>query len=425
LSDPALIERIAGRTVLVGGEMNHTGDNNRRRGMALATLALGAFTIGTSELVVVGILDPIAHDAGVSISTAGTLVTAYALGIAVGGPIATALTARFDRRRVLRVALAAYLAGNLLTAVTASFGLLVVARAATGTVHGVFIGVATVVAAALAEPGRQGRAIAIVFGGVAISTVAGVPLGTLVGQISGWHATFAGIVILAAVALALSLAFVPRVQATGSGRLGDEARAALTFPVLATLGVGYLIIGGQFTALTYLAPFLDRVTGISGGVVSAFLLAFGIATAAGAFASGHAADRSASGTLIASNAGLAAMLGALYLAGPVPALTVLALVGWGVVGFGLVSTAIQLRVIGLAGRGGDLAASLGASAANAGIATGALVGGLVVADAGVRAVALAGALILLAALPATVASRALGTAPRSAAPARGGEAVAG
>jgi DHA1 family inner membrane transport protein len=218
-----------------------------------------------------------------------------------------------------------------------------------------------VVAGALAEPGREGRAISIVFGGVAISTVVGVPLGTLVGQTLGWHATFAGIVILGGGALALAMTFVPRVQAGSSGRLGDEARSIVTFPVVATLGVGFLIIGGQFTALTFLAAFLDRVTGISGGAISGVLLAFGIATAAGAFASGHAADRSAAGMLIA---------------------------------------------------------------ANAGIATGALVGGAVVAELGVRQVALAGALILLVSLPATAAASALGAEPTTRAPAPVEDAVA-
>jgi MFS transporter, DHA1 family, inner membrane transport protein len=384
-----------------------------RSEIPLVVLGLAAFVVGTSELVIVGILAPIARDADVSISTAGMLVTAYAVGVAVGGPLVTALTARLERRRVLRVALAAHVAGNLLTAATASFGLLVASRVMTGTVHGLFIGVSTVVAAGLAKPDREGHAIAMVFGGIAVSTVVGVPLGTLIGQTMGWQATFVAVVLLGSVALGLVLAFVPRVEARGSGRIADEARSALTFPVLATLGIGLLIIGGQFTALTYLAPFLDEVTGISGGAISAALLAYGIATAAGAFASGRAADRSASLTLIAANAGLAAMLAALYLVGTVPALAMLALVGWGVVGFGLVSTALQLRVIALAGPGGDLAASLGASAANAGIAIGALVGGQVVAHVGVRETALVAALILLACLPATVTARALRPAGRS------------
>jgi DHA1 family inner membrane transport protein len=185
-------------------------------------------------------------------------------------------------------------AANLVTAATATFGLLFASRLVAGSVHGAFIGVASVVAAVLAGPGRAGRALAIVFGGVALSTVIGVPSARSSGR-RGWRATSLSVVALGAVALVLVVAFVPRVEAKGSGRLRDEARSALTLPVLATLGVGYLITGGEFTALTYLAPFLDEVTGIAGGPISAFLLVFGIATAAGTFATGRAADRSAAG----------------------------------------------------------------------------------------------------------------------------------
>src|SRR5918997_3974753 len=194
----------------------------RRESLALATLGLGAFTVGTSELVVVGILDPIADDLDTSISAAGSLVTAYALGIAFGGPILTALTARADRRVILRLALAAYAAANLVMAVSASFGVLFATRLIAGAVHGAFIGLASVAAASLAGEGREGRAIAMVFGGVAISTVIGVPLGTLVGQTLSWRASFLSVAALGALALTL----VPRIGARGSGRTLIQARAA-------------------------------------------------------------------------------------------------------------------------------------------------------------------------------------------------------
>src|ERR687893_1046785 len=235
----------------------------RRESLALATLGLGAFTVGTSELVVVGILDPIADDLDTSISAAGSLVTAYALGIALGGPILTVLTARADRRVMLRLALAAYAAANLVMAVSASFGVLFATRLIAGAVHGAFIGLASVAAASLAGEGREGRAIAMVFGGVAISTVIGVPLGALVGQTLGWRASFLSVAALGALALALTVALVPRVGARGSGRTLNQARAAFALPVLAMLGVGFLIIGGQFTTLTYLEPFLREVTHVS------------------------------------------------------------------------------------------------------------------------------------------------------------------
>jgi DHA1 family inner membrane transport protein len=381
--------------------------DRRRAHWGLAALGLGAFVVGTAELVIVGVLDSVAEDADVSVSTAGTLVTAYALGVAVGGPIVTALTSRFDRGRVLRVALATFVIANLITVIATGFGVIVATRFTTGAIHGLFIGAASMAAADLVEPERQGRALAVVFGGITISTVVGVPLGTLIGQQLGWRATFLAITILGAAVLALMLSVLPPVAAGRSGRSTTTARSALAPRVLAVLGVGALIIGGQVIVLTFMAPFLVDVTGVSGGTISVILCAFGVATAAGAMVGGWAADRNAAGTLVAANVALAAVLGLLYLAGPTPSMVALALIAWGLVGFGLVSTALQLRVIRLAGCCGNLAASLGASAANVGIALGAVVGGMVVSGPGVREVAVVGAAILVLALPATVATRSL------------------
>lgn len=377
--------------------------------MALATLGLGAFVIGTAELVVVGILNIIAEDMAVSISTAGQLVTAYALGISVGGPVVTALTTRFGRRFLLRLSLAVYVAGNGLTAVAVNVGMLIVARAVTGSIHGMFIGVASVVAAGLVPPERRGRAISMVFCGIAVSTVLGVPLGTLLGQALGWRAAFVGVIVLGAVALVATLVFVPPVEGRGGGGLTTQARAAFAPRVLAMLGVGLVVMGGQFTAFTYLAPFLTRITGVSGVVVSVFLLVYGVASAAGTVLGGRAADRSATATLLLANMLLILALGGLYLAGSTPILVAVALAAWGLVGFGLVP-ALQLRVISLAGSGGDLAATLGASAVNAGIAAGALVGGWATARYGVSSTVLAALVIVTVALPAAWASRLL-TAP--------------
>ncbi|MEV0521999.1 MFS transporter [Streptomyces sp. NPDC050439] len=248
---------------------------------ALAALALGAFVIGTAELVVVGVLHLIADDLHVSVGSAGLLVTAYALGIAFGGPLATALTIRRGRRQVLAGTLVVFLAGNLLALVSTAFGLLIVARTLTGTVHGLFIGVASAVAAGLVPAERRGQAVSMVFGGIAVSTVLGVPLGTLVGQAWGWRAAFAGILALAVVALVAVLLWVPPVSGGGSGGLAAQARHAFAPRVLAVLGTGLLLMGGQFTAFTYLAPYVEDVTHVPGAAVSAFLLIFGVASAAG------------------------------------------------------------------------------------------------------------------------------------------------
>jgi DHA1 family inner membrane transport protein len=377
--------------------------------LALGALALGAFAVGSAELVIVGILNLLAKGTGVPVSTAGQLVTAYALGIAVGAPVLTALTARLGRRFVLCLSLVAFVVGNVVAALATSFGMLLLARVLTGSIHGLFIGVACVIAGGLVAPERRGQAISMVFGGIAVSTVVGVPVGTLIGQTLGWHAAFAAIVILGVVALGASLLLVPQVAGRGGGGMGAQARAAFAPRVLAMLAVGFVLLGAQFTAFTYLTPFLDSVTGISGGLVSVFLLSFGIAAAAGTLLGGRAADHSASTSLLIANTLLVGALGTLYLVGATPVLVALALAAWGLVGFGLVPS-LQLRVIDLAGSGGDLAATLGASAVNGGIAAGSLLGGAVLASRGARDTVLAAAILCAIALPATWATRLL-TAP--------------
>jgi DHA1 family inner membrane transport protein len=381
--------------------------------LALGALALGAFVIGTTELVIVGILNLIAKDTGVSVSTAGDLVTAYALGIAIAAPVLTALTTRLGRRFVLRMCLATFVVGNVVAVIAASFGVLLVVRVLTGSMHGLFIGVASVIAAGLVTPERQGRAMSLVFGGLAVSTVVGVPTGTLIAHALGWQAAFVAIAVLGVVALAGTLVFLPNVAGRGSGGVGAQARAALAPRVLAMLAVGMVLLGGQFVAFTYLTPFLGRVTGISGGLVSVFLLVFGVAAAAGMFLGGRAADRDPSKTLLGANALFVAALVALYLVGSSPVLVLLALAAWGVGGIGLLPS-FQLRTINLAGAGGDLAATLGASAVNAGIAVGSLIGGAILASHGARAPVLVAVIIGALALPATWATRLL-TPPAAAA----------
>lgn len=188
----------------------------------------------------------------------------------------------------------------------------------------------------------------MVFGGIAVATALGVPLGTLVGQAWGWQASFIGIVTAGAVALVLMLVIVPNVPNTGIGGSTAQARHALAPRVLAVLGLGFLIMGGQFAALTYVQPFLADVTGISGPMISIFLLVYGIANAVGTFLGGTAADRNASRTLVVASVVLVLALGVLYEGGSSPIVVALAMGVWGLVGFGLVP-ALQYRVVGLAG----------------------------------------------------------------------------
>ncbi|MFJ5261677.1 MFS transporter [Streptomyces sp. NPDC088387] len=381
-----------------------TGPGSRSR-LALASLGLGAFVIGTAELVIVGVLELISDDLGVSLSTAGLLVTAYALGVSIGGPIITAATIRMPRRALLWLALGVFILGNLVAVFAGAFGLLVVARILCGAIHGLFLGAASAVATGLVAPEHRGQAVGLVFGGISVSTVVGVPLGTLLGQNLGWEATFAGVVVLGVIALAAIMAFVPSVvHGSGSGSLASQARHAFHPRVLAMLASGVLLMGSQFIAFTFLAPFLEDVTGVSSGAVSAFLLIFGVFSAIGTIAGGRFADINASATMFVGNLVLIVALLGLYAFRGNPWLVGIALAGWGIVGFG-VTPSFQLRVISLAGEGGDLAATLGASAANVGVALGAVVGGWALDEFGVADVPLVALVAAVIALPAVFGTR--------------------
>ncbi|MER6385250.1 MFS transporter [Streptomyces sp. NPDC001250] len=381
-----------------------TGPGETRNKVALGALGLGAFVIGTAELVIVGVLNLIADDLHVSLSTAGLLVTAYALGISLGGPIVTAATIKVPRHTLLCGAVALFVLGNAGAAFAGLFGLLVLARVLCGALHGLFLGAASSVATGLVAPEHRGQAVGLVFGGISVSTVFGVPLGTLLGQNLGWQATFAGVAVLGVLALTAIMIKVPAAPGSGSGNLGSQVRHAFHPRVLAMLAAEVLLMGSQFIAFTYLAAFLEDVTGIKGAVVSVFLMIYGVFSAIGTFAGGRFADINASRTLLIGNSALVVALLGLYFFRQSPALVGVSLALWGVVGFG-VTPSLQLRVISLAGEGADLAATLGASAANVGVASGAAVGGWALASFGMADVPLTALVFAVLALPAVWATR--------------------
>ena len=342
----------------------------------LAVLFAGAFVDGSTELLILGVLDLIAADLGVTVSSAGSLVTVYALGLAVGGPILTALTITLDRRTVLVGTLALAVATNLTTALTTSYELMLVARTATGAIQGLFIATAFAVGISVVPPERAGRAMAVVISGVAVAMAGGVPLGTLVGQLLGWRGAYTAIVALIAITLVATVALVPSVPSVGSG-LAGQARHAFGPRVLAVLGLCALVFGSTYAALTYIVPFLHGVTGISGALISVFLLAYGVAAAVGSFGGGRFADQDAARTLIVASIGAAGALGALYVFGSNPFLVALLLLALGGFTMGM-GPSLQYRVVALAGPGGELAQSLPASAINLGIAFGSFAGGVAV-----------------------------------------------
>jgi DHA1 family inner membrane transport protein len=368
-----------------------------RANLALTALFLGTFVLGSAEMLVVGVLNLIAADLDVSVPTAGTLVTGYALGVAIGGPVLTALTIRLDRRTTLIGAISLFIAGNLVAVLTESFGLFLAARALTGTLHGLFLATAFTAGIAFVPPERMGRAISMVISGAAVSAALGVPLGTLVGQEFGWRGSFTAIVLLSAVALAATLALVPSVPGTG-GSTGDQARYAFAPRVLAVLALCFLVFASLFAALTYIVPFLEEITGISGALISVFLLAYGVATAVGSFIGGRFADRNAGRTLFVASAGAAACLLALFLFGGVAILVALVMLAWGLSAF-VMTPSLQYRVVSLAGPGGALAQSLPASAVNMGIAFGSFAGGAAISGFTTSAAVVTGLVIAAIAVP--------------------------
>lgn len=384
-------------------ELAAAGGTSGRRGTI--ALALGSCAIGISELAAIGVLSLVADDLGISVAAAGSLVTLYALGVCLGGPLLAIATRRWDRRRVLMLALVVFVVCNGAIAVAPVLPVIVGLRLVSGSLHGIYVGLATSHAAALAAPGRRGGAIALVFGGIAVATVLGAPLGRVLGEAAGWRATFWAVAGATAVALLAVALLVPSVKAGVDDGPAGTLRSALTPRVTVMLSLIVLVMGGMFTFYTYVTEFLAERSGMIGPAVSGVLLAFGVASAVGTMVGGRLADRWPTGTMIASAGIVVIALGSVGLLGSYPAWTLLGLVLCGLAAFSYLP-AFQLRLIGLAAPATDLAATLGASAANAGIAIGAVVGGLALSD-GTDTLIVVACAICAGGFVATVATRAV------------------
>ncbi|MGI5127053.1 MFS transporter [Pseudonocardia sp. CA-107938] len=345
--------------------------------LALLALAISAFGIGTTEFAVAGLLPDVSADLGVDIPAAGLLVTGYALAVAIGAPLLTAAATRLPRKTVLLGLLGLFVLGNLLTAVATSYGLVMLGRVVAALCHGAFFGVGSVVAAGLVPPQRRAAAIALMFTGLTVANVVGVPLGTAIGHAFGWRTTFWVITVLGVVAVLGVLALVPRQPADPAASLRAEL-AAFGNPrlwlALATTALGF---GGLFAAFTYVAPLMIDVAGFPAGAVTWIVLVFGIGAVVGNLAGAKAADRALVPSLLVLLALLALLLGLFTItaAGPVPAIVTLAAIG--VVGFATVP-GLQTRVLDAAGSAGTLASAANISAFNLGNAVGAWLGGLTI-----------------------------------------------
>ena len=377
--------------------------------LALLALTLGAFAIGTTEFVIVGLLPTIAADLQVSLPSAGLLVSLYALGVAIGAPVLTALTGRVPRKTLLVALMLVFTVGNLVAFLAPGYGSLIVARILTGLAHGVFFSIGSIIATSVVPKEKAASAIAIMFTGLTVALVTGVPLGTFIGQHLGWRATFLAVSGLGVVALLGSLAFVPRnlaqsAPATFRQQLGVLAQPRLLM-VYAMTALGY---GGTFLSFTYLATILQEVTGFSANAVSGVLLVYGISVAFGNVWGGRLADRL--GPIPALKrifALLALVLLVLTFTAYNSWLVLLTVLALGAVAFGNVP-GLQVYVVKQAQRHApqatDVASGLNIAAFNIGIALGASLGGLVVEHIGLMHTPWLGALVVVGAYALTALS---------------------
>ena len=376
---------------------------------ALLALAISTFAIGTTEFVVMGLLPEVARDLGVSIPTAGWLVGGYALSVAFGAPLMAIATLNLQRKLALVLLMAIFIVGNLLCATAGDYWLLMVARVVTSLCHGAFFGIGSVVAATLAAPGRRASAVAMVFAGLTISNIIGVPLGTALGQAYGWRATFWAVSALGAIALLALLTLLPTQSPTRSAGIGHELRALLDRGLALALGTTVLSSAALFALFTYIAPLLLDVTGVSPQGVTGTLLVAGVGSTVGNLLGGRMADRGIRRAL-AQSFGATAIIAALF------AWTAHSFVAaeitvflWATASF-TAGPALQLNVVNHGHRAPNLVATLNIGAFNLGNAIGAWAGGQTIAlGLGLGAVPVVAALIAVVALGAAL------LAPRGAA----------
>ncbi|MGW5867387.1 MFS transporter [Streptomyces sp. NPDC055239] len=383
--------------------------------LALLALAIGAFGIGTTEFVIMGLLPEVAGDFGVSIPTAGLLVTGYALGVVLGAPLMTVLGTRISRKRMLMLLMGLFIAGNLLSAVAPVFGVMLAGRVVASLAHGAFFGIGSVVAAELVAPEKKAGAIAMMFTGLTVANVVGVPLGTLVGQTLGWRITFAIVAGLGVIGLAGIAKLVPDLPKPEGVRLRHELAAFRNVQVLLAMAMTILGFGGVFAAVTYLAPMMTDVAGYADSSVTWLLVLFGLGMVAGNLIGGKFADRALMPLLYISLSALAVVLALFTLTAhnKIAAAVTIALIG--ALGFATVPP-LQKRVLDQASGAPTLASAMNIGAFNLGNALSAWLGGLVI-SAGLGYTApnwvgavLAGSALVLAVVSATLERRS--AAPR-------------
>jgi multidrug resistance protein len=371
--------------------------------LALLALTISAFAIGTTEFVIVGLVPTIADQLSISLPSAGLLVSIYALGVAVGAPVLTALTGKLPRKQLLVGLMALFTAGNLLAWLSPNYETLVVARLLTGLAHGVFFSIGSTIATNLVPKEKAASAIAIMFGGLTVALVTGVPLGTFIGQHFGWRETFLAVSVIGVIALISSMLLIPKNIPMRAVASFSDQLSVLTHPrlliIYAITALGY---GGVFTAFTFLAPMMQELAGFSPAAVSWILLGYGVSVAIGNIWGGKLADRhGAVPALKFIFAALAVLLLVFQLTASSHIAAVLTVLAMGVFAFGNVP-GLQVYVVQKAQeytpQAVDVASGLNIAAFNIGIALGSIIGGQTVQRFGLAQTPWIGAVIVVGAL---------------------------
>ena len=368
--------------------------------LALYALTVGAFGIGVTEFIIMGLPMQVSADLGVSISAAGLLMTGYALGVFVGAPILTLLTRRLPKKTTLLVLMAIFTLGNALAAVAPTYGILMAARLVTALAHGTFFGVGALVAVSLVAPERKASAISIMFTGLTLATLLGVPFGAWLGLAFGWRVAFWAVAGVGVVAFGVLAALVPAARETAEPAPLREEFAVLARPqVQLGLAMTVLGFGGVFAVFTYIQPILTQLAGFSQAAVSPILLVFGAGLVAGNLLGGRWADKSLNTALTGTLVALTGVMLASAFAFHSQVGAVIAAFLLGAAAFATVAP-LQMRVLSQAGGAGQgLASSLNIAAFNLGNAFGAWLGGAVIDHGpGLAAVPLVAAAVPLSAL---------------------------
>jgi MFS transporter, DHA1 family, inner membrane transport protein len=367
------------------------------RSTPLLALAIAAFGIGTSEFIIMGLLPNLAQDFLVSIPKAGVLVTGYALSVTIGAPLVAIATARLERKLALLLLMGIFTLGNLTCAIAPTYNLLFAARVLTALCHGAFFGIGSIVAANLVPRKQRAQAIALMFSGLTLANVLGVPAGTALGQAFGWRSAFWAIVPIGFLAAAALFWFVPHQPQGGTGLL-HEFRVLRRPQVLLVMLMSVLTSASLFCVFTYVAPTLESITHVSPHAVTLTLLLFGVGITIGNLLGGRLSDWRPMAFLVGSLLVLVLTLAILYFAEPYAIPAVVMILVWGALQFAA-GAPLQSRIVDQAAEAPNLASTLNQGAFNLGNATGASLGGmLLTAGFGYRSLPIASAVVTLVTL---------------------------